>query len=372
MRASDRVKAAARLAALGAAYAAVGVWVGLEWLGLDARLRVKRIVMPASGVTPAAMIHGTGPKPFVLRTLVPSTVRLVREAIPDSTARRWWLKILRRHPRLVAELPFLEWEEQFLLEYLIAVVVMAVCLVGYLVAMRALYGALHPGAGWQRRLLPLAALACLPFFFARGTHFLYDFATLMFMALGLLLIERRRFGPYYAVMVLALLNKETAVLLVLVFAVRLWHQLPTRVLLAHLAAQVTLAVAVRAVLLVVFRNNPGAPAQWALPKNLLLMADRGIDLPTLGLFAVLLLAVSTRWRHEPALLKAALVMLPPLCLAYVLFGVYGEIRIFYEVVPAGVVWAFNAGLALIGAAPSAAPRPLPPPEEEPSAPPLGA
>jgi hypothetical protein len=356
MRAGVLTRRTAWLAALGSLYVAAWLWVGLEWLGLDSRLRVQRVVTSAGGATPAAMIQGTGPKPFVLRTLVPSTVRLIREAIPDPTARRWWLKLLRRHPGLVAELPYLEWEKEFLLEYLIAVGVMNLCLVGFLVAMRALYGHLHPGSGWRRDVLPLAALCALPFFFQNGTHFLYDFATLLFMALALLLMERQRFVLFYPVLALALLNKETAALLVLVFAVRFFRRLPAGRWLAHLAAQIGLALAVRSFLLYVYRDNPGEPTRLQIIRNLQLLRERGLDVPTLVLFGVLLLAVVARWRHEPTLLKAALTMVPPLCVAYVLVGVYGEIRIFYEVVPAGVIWVFDAVLAAFGAAPEMGPR----------------
>ena len=351
-----RLERTARLVAVGAVYLAASLWVGLEWLGLDRQLRVTRAVMPAGGITPAQMIHGTAPKPFVLRTLVPSTVRLLHAALPDDTARRWWLKVLRRNPRLVAELPYLEWEEEYLLEYLIAVAVMHTCLLGFVVALRALYGHLYPDPGWRRDLLPLLALLCLPFFFAVGTHFLYDFATLLFFALGLLLMERRRWAVYYPVLLLALLNKETAALLVLVFAARFLRDMPRRAWLVHLAAQIALAGAVRSLLLFVFRANEGGTTQWWLQKNLLLVRERGIDWPTVILFGVLVTAVIARSRAEGPLLKAALVMVPPLSLAYVLVGIYGEIRIFYEIVPAGTIWVWNAALALCGLAPS---RPAP-------------
>lgn len=351
MPTGSRPKRRARILILAVLYLLAWSWVELEWLGLDRRLTVTRPVMAIGGTTVPETIYGTAPKPFVLRTLVPSTVRLIREAIPDATARRLWLKILRRHPRFVAELPFLRWEEEYVLEYLIGVAVMNLCLLGFLISMRALYEQLHPAAGWRRDLLPLAALLCLPFFFRVGSHFLHDFATLMFMALGLLLMERRRFVLFYPVLALALLNKETAVLLVPVFAVRFFREMRRGEWLAHLAAQVAVTIAVRSFLLYLFRANPGEPMHWYLHKNLLLMRERGIDVPTAILCGVLFVAVALRWRAEHALLKAALVMVPPLSVAYVLFGIYGEIRIFYEIVPAGVIWVFGAALAAAGSAP---------------------
>ena len=239
-----------------------------------------------------------------------------------------------------------------MLEYLIAVALMFLCLLGYLLSIRALYGQLHPAAGWRRDLLPLMALLCLPFFFRVGSHFLHDFATLLFVTLGLLLMEQRRFVLFHPVLALALLNKETAALLVAVFAVRFCREMRRRRWLAHVAAQIALVIMVRSLLLFCYRANPGEAVHWSLGKNLLLMRERGVDVPTLILFGVLLAAVATRWRAEHPLLKAALVMVPPLSLAYVLFGIYGEIRIFYEIVPAGAIWVYNALLAAAGAAPS--------------------
>jgi hypothetical protein len=214
-----------------------------------------------------------------------------------------------------------------------------------------LYDHLYPGAGWRRDVFPLAVLLGLPLFFRAGSHFLYDFATLLFMTLGLLLMERRRFVLYYPVLALALLNKETAALLTAVFAVRFFRQLPRRQWLAHVAAQAGLAVAVRSFVLFVYRANPGTAVQWSLPKNLVLMQQRGVDVPTALLFGVLLVAVVVRWGHEHPLLEAALVMLAPLSVAYFLFGIYGEVRLFYEFVPAGSIWVFHAALAALGAAP---------------------
>src|SRR5262249_36245112 len=158
-------------------------------LGLDLHLAVRqRGVMVVHEATVPGMVYGTAAKPFVLRTLVPTTVRLIREAIPDTTARRWWLRIQRRAPGLVEALPALEWEPEFLLEYLIAAAVMQACLLGFLFALRWLYRALYAGAGWRADAVPLFAALVLPCFFRVGAHLPYDFATLFFVALGLLLM----------------------------------------------------------------------------------------------------------------------------------------------------------------------------------------
>ena len=335
-------------------YVVASVWVFGQWLGLDARMRSPRPAMAIGGTTVPDMIHGTAAKPFVLRTLVPSTVRVVREAIPDPVARRLWLKILRRHPRLTRALPALEWEEEFLLEYLIAAGVMYACLLGFTAAARALYAELHPGSAWRRDLFPLAVLLGLPFFFDVGSHFLYDFATLLFSAWCLLLMERRRWPLFYAALALSLFNKETAALVTIVFAARFLREMPRRTWLIHLVGQVALAGAVRAFLFHAYRANLGPAMQWNLRKNLILAGERGVDVPTAVFFGVLLVAVAVRWRAEPRLARAALATAPPLTLAYFTVGIYGEIRIFYELVPAAAVWVFGAALGPRAASPHGA------------------
>src|SRR5262249_27733492 len=106
----------------------------------------------------------------------------------------------------------------------------------------------------------------------------------------------------------------------------------------------------RALLLVAFRANPRGTYRWFWERNLAAVRERGLDVPTAALFGVLLLAVAMRWRQEGPLMKAALAMLPPLAVAYALVGIYGEIRIFYEVVPPAAVWVFNAVLQAAGLA----------------------
>lgn len=342
MRRDEGCVASPRAILAGIASVVASVWVFGQWLGLDARMRSPRAALAIGGTTVPETVDGTGAKPYVLRMLVPSTVRVLRAAIPDPAARRVWLKILRRLPRLARALPALEWEEEFLLEYLIAAVVMYACLLGFVCALGALYAELYPQPGWRRQLFPLAVLLALPFFFEVGSHFLYDFATLFFSASCLLLLEQRRFLLFYAVFALSLFNKETAALVTLVFAARYFRRMPHGRWWLHLSAQVALAAAVRALLLWAYAANPGPPMLWNLPKNLVLAAQRGVDVPTALLFGVLVAAVAARWRKEGPLAKASLVVAPPLVAAYATVGIYGEIRIFYELVPGAALWIFGA------------------------------
>lgn len=339
-----------RRAAVGSLYLLAISWVGLEWLGVDPIRRQVRPVLAIGGTTLPATVYGTAPRPYVLRTLVPTAVRLVRATIPDAAALRWRAAIVA-DPGVAWRLPIMKWEPEFVLEYLIAAALIQGLLVAFALSMRLLHACLDPTPGWRRELTALAAVLCLPFFFRVGSHFLHDPATLLFFALGLVLVERRHLRLLYPLLVLAMLNKETAALLVAVFAARWFRAMPRRDWLAHTAALAATAVAVRAFLLWAFRENPGAPFLWNARKNLRLFERDGLDLPTVVLLGLLLLAVAVRFRHEHPLLKAALVALPPLVVAYALVGIHGEIRVFYEMVPAGIAWVVNAALQVAGVPP---------------------
>ncbi len=272
---TPRRPARAALVALG--YVAASVGVGIAWLGLDFHLRVRHPgVMVVHEATVPALVYGTAAKPFVLRTLVPSTVRLIRGAIPDPTARRWWLKILRdgracrrRCPRSNGSRSSCSSTSSRSRS----------CRppVGFLFGLRALYRELYAGAAWPADAVPLFAAAALPGFFRVGAHFLYDFATLLFVTVGLLLMERRRWALFYPVFAVALLNKETLALLSLVFAVRYFRSMPRATWSAHLAAQAAIVAVVRAWLLFAFRFNPRGAVPLVLDRNLAAMRERGID-----------------------------------------------------------------------------------------------
>lgn len=343
---------ARRRAAVALLYVVATTWVGLEWLGVDLVRRQARPVLAIGGTTLPATVHGTAPRPYVLRTLVPTAVRLVRAAIPEAAALRWRAAIAS-DPRIAWRLSLARWEPEFVLEYLIAAALAHALLVAFALAMRELHACLDPTPGWRREVTALAAVLSLPFFFRVGSHFLHDPATLLFFALGLALVERRRLRLLYPLLVLAMLNKETAGLLVAVFAVRWFRAMPRRAWLAHTAALAATAAAARAFLLWVFRENPGAPFLWNAGKNLRLFERDGVDLPTVALAGLLLAAVAVRWSREHPLPKAALAALPPLAAAYALVGVYGEIRVFYEMVPAGIVWVVNGVLQVAGVPPYA-------------------
>ncbi|MFI5183690.1 MAG: hypothetical protein ACHQNV_04770 [Vicinamibacteria bacterium] len=319
-------------AAFGAATLAASLVVFAPWLGLDARLEPRRSALNEYWKARVPdMIYGRAHRPFVERTLVPSAIRIIRRALPQGvvgairrTVSGWPLFLPRK-------LGVLGWEPAYLIEYAIALVVLFVILAAFPFALRRLFVALYD-APVGAFVAPLGATLLLPaFFFDRGTHYLYDFASLLLFTLALVSLATGRLGLYYLVFVLGILKKETMILAALVFLAVNRDCLPRPRLLVHCIAQLAIFGALRSALARIFAANPGGAVEWHLVKNLRLMARP--DPWSLLMLASVGILVFARFGEKPPFLRRALVVLPPLVASYLFLGIYGEIRVFYEAYP---------------------------------------
>ena len=300
-----------------------GMWAGdvREFVSLNGYYRAMLI----------DMVHGTAYKPFVYRCLVPVCTRAILVILPGSV-----LSLLRQGlgslAPVVRALRYLGWEQAYLPEYLITLAVMYAALLGFTFTLRRLVSALYESEFWLADLTPIVALAVLPVFFKRGTHLVYDFPTLFLFTLGLLLIYRQRWGSYYAVFVLGLCNKETAILLTLVFVLWHWERMPRRRLALHVAAQIGCFAVVKIILALVYKANPGALFEPHLVENIRLYMRPYWFGAVWDTLAVILL-VGYRFSKKPAYLRRSLwigLLLLPL---FLVAGGYAEIRALYELFP---------------------------------------
>jgi predicted membrane-bound dolichyl-phosphate-mannose-protein mannosyltransferase len=88
----------------------------------------------------------------------------------------------------------------------------------------------------------------------------YDLPAVFFAFLATNLLLRRKLGWFYVLLPIALLNRETAVFLCLMFLLTQWGRMPLPVLVGHMAAQGVMVLAIKAAVLAAFRHNPGAGA----------------------------------------------------------------------------------------------------------------
>jgi len=99
---------------------------------------------------------------------------------------------LMEMPKFRKEMTRLQWEQSHLSEYIAALSLAFLFLVGFVFVVRRLWAILYRTSSLVENAVPLVALAFLPPFFMEGTHYIYDFPAMAFFALGLLLMLQSR------------------------------------------------------------------------------------------------------------------------------------------------------------------------------------
>lgn len=328
----------------GLAFAACAVvataTVYLPWLGFDFQLEPRpSAVNDYWKARVPDMIYGRAHKPYVLRTLVPSTTRLLRGGLRPPLDKGLQRAFYGPPIYLPRKMGVLGWEQAYLLEYVIAISLSYCFLLGFPFALRSLAGRLYAD-GWVPFVAPLAAVLVLPVFFPKGTHYLYDFPSLTLFTLALAFMARREWRPFYPVFAVGTLNKETMILASLAFGLAFWRSMPRANLLKHLAAQSLLFLAIQVGLRRIFAGTPGGAVEFHLEKNLLLIAGSNVPLD-LGLLVAASFLVLARLARKPAFLRRSLGIMIPLGFSYLCFGIYGELRVFYEAFPVLFLLAFQ-------------------------------
>ena len=313
----------------------------------------------------ADMVYGKAWKPFVNRALLPLTVRAIVSLIPPGT-KHIVNEDLGNTPALRDLLSQLLWEREFLTEYLVALALMFLSLVGFALALGYLISGLYRAPEGFVKTVQLASLVILPSFFKYG-NYLYDFPTLFLFTLGLGLMVRRKWRAYFAVFTLACFNKETTILLTMIFLIHFFigGGLSRRTALLLAAGQCLLFVLAKGVLHLAFRNNPGSFVEFhLLDHNAALFKDLSLAqaAQALGLVLAGALLVFYGWRRKPLFLRHALWILVPLLALTLLLGYLDELRDYYEAYPIVLLLAAQTLAELLGLklqAQSAEPPPRP-------------
>jgi hypothetical protein len=276
------------------------------------------------------MVYGEAHKPWVYRTLLPSTVRGISLLLPDS--------IKERGSDLGIKFGVVEklgWNADYFADYVIALILMFFCLIGFAFVIRALFAENYKSSSLIRDVIPIFALAGIPILF-KYYSYIYDFPTLFLFSLGLWLIIKKKWSYFYPVFLLGCINKETTILLSLVFLIYFFkNKMSKTKLLQHISSQFLIFAAVKSILLIAFQNNPGqfvVMGFWMLARNINKVASL-YTLPTFVSYLVLSILIIYRWQKKPIFLKQGLYILIPLLSFAMFFGYIDELRGYYEVYP---------------------------------------
>jgi len=281
------------------------------------------------------MVYGRAHQPFVRRQLVPVMVRGCVAVMPESMRNQLQEKFAKSE--LVKRLG---WDAEYAGEFVAAIVLMYGALLGFLLVLRLFLVQFFELSGIKSHFVVLVTGLLLPATFC-GVFYIYDFSQLLLFTAGALLIRQKRWGLFYPVFILGCLNKETTILLPVVFAVyHGWRTLRWENL-KHFLGQMALGLAMVGMLSWLFQGNPGGAAEWHLERNL----HPGLTGLGWARLIILLMAVVlclVRLLKAPVFLRRGwLATMPILLVATFFLGYIDELRDYYEALP------FTVGLILL-------------------------
>jgi hypothetical protein len=295
------------------------------------------------------MIYGKANRPYITRTLLPSTVRTIAEVTPPSVRER-----IEENPltSFILSVPHFAKQAEsirpFLYEYSLAILLSYLCLIGFSITLERLWRACYVSSALVGPVVSLVGLLALPPLF-KYTSYIYDFPSLLLYTLCLYLLIKQAWGWYLAAFLLACLSKETTVLLIVVFALqfRPGEARERRFYFGLIAAQIAIFAVTRAVIGWIFGSNPGSGLEVHIDHNLLLLL-RPYRIEAAVSWALVAAAVFYQWRTKPFALRAAAAMLIPLVGTALLFGYVDELRDYYEVFATVLLLGTHSVLSLAG------------------------
>ena len=280
------------------------------------------------------MIDGTAWKPFVYRTLLPTTVRLISEVIPDKVHKTLTEKVESNKSAMLVLEKF-KWESEFITEYLVAMVLMYSTLLGFVFAFRRLFDEIYSSPLWFKNIISIILLLAIPAMFQpQYSNYIYDFPSLFLFTLGLLLLRQKKWRYFLILFFISCFNKETIILLTLIFAIHFYKdaEISRKLYYQLIAAQLMIFAAIKILLYILFMNNPGGFVEFHLiDRNYLLF--NGYSLTTFVVLLIIFLSIFSKWNEKPKFLKDALWIAVPLLILTLFFGFFDELRDYYEVFP---------------------------------------
>lgn len=282
------------------------------------------------------MVYGKASKPYVYRALLPIGIRIVSSILPAETKNKINEKTWNNKAFKLLNNTKWRWEKHLLTEYLIGCILMYLSLTGFFFAFRYLFKTVYEAPDKLLDLTSLVTLLGLPIMF-QYTSFIYDFGTLFLFTLGLALMARKKWTSFLVVYTLACFNKETTILLTMLFIIYFYcipgMRLEKPAFIKILSAQIAIYIVVRAILNFYFYDTPGRfllDAVGILTKHNLAMSPYSIEALA---YLFITLMVLYKWEEKPAFLKYGLWILPPLLLLCLFFGYFDELRDYYEAYP---------------------------------------
>ena len=281
------------------------------------------------------MVNGTAYQPFVYRALLPGLVRLAAALLPES-AHLWITGLVEQNTKFELLFRVFEWETQAAFEYLFAALLMWICFMGFGhfgAKLTLLTCKIQDRSGLWRLVLAMAiVLFLIPFF--KYASYIYDPPQLFLFTLALYCLANNQVWAFLAAFGVCCINKETALLLIPIFALIYWRQLPWRRYFALLAGQIGAFVAIKLLITSAFQSNPGALVEFHLTDHNLPWFVEQMSFTHIIVFIILLALALYRLKEKDRFLKIAFLCTFPALFVLTLFlGYIDEWRDYYEAYP---------------------------------------
>lgn len=330
-------------------YVGICTFVTSLWL-----MRDKKLTNCKGPVSFQTIESNTTRRPFAYRALAPIMVRTAH--VISKPARVRVAQSLKRHLAGFADyMQHTCTSDEHAIDLLVLTGFILLCFLAMMLTVRGMFSYLFESSTWMHELAgPLAALTVTQFFNGGG-HVFYDPPSFVLVPLSIFLMAQRRWGLFYVTLAVGFINKETACLVSLAFALYCVNEMSRRSLLKHLAFQLGLYTLLR--IAVVFFLDPHTPAaadnnslRDYLARNLVSLWHARFWLDYVAQAALLALAVLLfrNFGIQPRLLRRSSVLALPLAAGYFKGGRWGEVRVFYEVFPLFFLLGYRNLLDLLG------------------------
>jgi hypothetical protein len=267
------------------------------------------------------MMSYSAEKPFCYRALTPIIINGLTNIIPDS-----FLSTLEKD--LLKDSELLKYKKdqnirdiEISVKYHLTYFYMFLCLAAIIFLARSLTRLVYNPPQVVVDTAPFAALILFPMTFIHGGY-MYDFPELMFFLLGLLFALRSSWLGYYLILPLAVINKETGILLIVYFIALKFKDMPRNKFWIHLIIQLIIGSILLILIRYLFSGNPDPTVEFRLWTNLKFWLNplsylkfTEIYAPLIGvprggniiILALLAFAVLYRWKDKPILIRKLLI-----------------------------------------------------------------
>jgi hypothetical protein len=222
------------------------------------------------------MLDGTAERPYVYRQLLPATANAIESLIPQKARMAFLNKLSQERP---ISNPIERYfpgatdatRPQYAVRYFLVYVLAFASLFAALFAIRAACIEVIADRT-AATLTPLALAAVFPLILTEGGYF-YDMPELLFMALGIWLVLKRRLIPLALVTVLGTLNKESFLLVVLTLYPFMAMRYSRKLSIVLTGGLLAIAAAVNLLMKYRYLGNSGPMMAYMLMPHLQFLVD---------------------------------------------------------------------------------------------------